>query len=69
MYWSLYTADHSTHFKIVAVGLSTALLISLLAIVTTELNPATDVMTAQYPTVIKAGAPRVFTERDIQVVR
>ncbi len=69
MNWSLYTADRSTHLKIVVVGLSTALAISLLAIATTVLNPATDVMTAQYPTVIKAGAPRVFTERDVQVIR
>jgi len=48
MNWSLHTADRSTHLKIVVVGLSTALLISLLAIATTELNPARDVMTAQY---------------------
>jgi hypothetical protein len=69
MNWSLYTADRSTHLKIVVVGLSTAILISLLAIATTELNSATDIMTAQYPTVIKAGAPVVFSAGDVQVVR
>ncbi len=69
MNWSLYTADRSTHLKIVVVGLSTALVISLLAIATTVVNPATDVMTAQYRAVIKAGVPRVFTERDVQVIR
>jgi hypothetical protein len=56
MNWSMYTADRTTHLKIVVVGLLAAL-----GIATSELNLGTDIMTAQGPTVIKAGAPVVFT--------
>ena len=64
MNWSLYTADRTTHLKIVAVGLSAALLISVAGIAANELNLGTDIMAAQAPTVIKARAPVIFTERD-----
>jgi hypothetical protein len=69
MNWSLYTADRATHLKIVVVGLSVALLISLVGIAATEFNRGADVMTAQSPTVIKAGSPVVFTERDGPIAR
>jgi hypothetical protein len=69
MNWSLYTADRTTHLKIVAVGLSAALLISVIGIAANELNLGTDIMAAQAPTVIKAGAPVIFTERDGVLVR
>jgi hypothetical protein len=69
MNWSLYTADRTTHLKIVVVGLSAALLISVIGIAANELNLRTDIMAAQAPTVIKAGAPVVFTERDGPLVR
>ena len=69
MNWSLYTADRTTHLKIVAVGLSAALLISVIGIAANELNLRTDIMAAQAPAVIKAGAPVVFTERDGPLVR
>ena len=69
MNWSLYTADRTTHLKIVAVGLSAALLISVAGIAANELNLGTDIMAAQAPTVIKAGAPVIFTERDGPLVR
>jgi len=69
MNWSLYTADSATHPKVVVVGLSVALLISLIGIAATEFNRGADVMTAQSPTVIKAGSPVVFTQRDGPVVR
>ena len=69
MNWSLYTADRTTHLKIVAVGLSAALLISVIGIAANELNHRTDIMAAQAPTVIKAGAPVVFTERNGPLVR
>ena len=69
MNWSIQTADRATHLKIVVVGLSAALLISLIGIATTESNPGSDIMTAQPSFVIKAGSPRVFTEQAAPVVR
>jgi hypothetical protein len=69
MNWSLQTADRATHFKIVVVGLSAALLVSLIGIAATEFNAGSDIMTAQAPLVIKAGSPAVFTEQAGAVVR
>jgi hypothetical protein len=64
MNWSLYTADRTTHLKIVVVGLVSALLIAVIGISARELNLGTDIMTAQAPTVIKAGGPVIFTDRN-----
>jgi len=69
MNWSLYTADRTTHLKIVVVGLTAALLIAVIGISARELNLGTDVMTAQNPTVIKAGGPVVYTYRNGATVR
>jgi hypothetical protein len=69
MNWSLYTADRTTHLKIVVVGLAAALLVSMIGIAATQLNLGTDVMTAQAPSVIKAGGPVVFTVRDGATIR
>jgi len=69
MNWSMYTADRTTHLKIVVVGLCAALLISVIGISARKLNLGTDVMTAQSPTVIKAGAPVIYTDRSLQVIR
>lgn len=69
MNWSMYTADRSTHLKIVMVGLSAALLISVMGIAATEFNHGTDIMTIQGTTVIKGGAPMIFGGRDGPVVR
>ena len=69
MNWSMYTADRTTHLKIVVVGLVAALLIAVVGISGRELNLGTDIMTARAPTVIKAGAPMVFTDRSGPVVR
>ena len=66
---SMYTADRVTHLKIVVVGLSAALMIAVLSVSARELNLGTDNMTAQSPTVIKAGGPVVFTDRSGPVVR
>ena len=66
MNWSMYRADESTHLKIVAVGLVAAFLIGISA---RELNLGTDIMTAQNPTVIKAGGPVVLTDRSGPVIR
>jgi hypothetical protein len=69
MNWSMYTADRSTHLKIVVVGLAAALLIAVIGISARELNLGTDILTAQAPTVIKAGGPEVFSDRDAPTVR
>ena len=69
MNWSLYTADRATHLKIVVVGLAAALMIAVIGISARELNLGMDIMTAQSPTVIKAGGPVVFTDRSGPTVR
>jgi hypothetical protein len=69
MNWSLYTADRTTHLKIVVVGLAAAVLISVIGIAATQLNLGTDVLTAQTPTVIKAGGPVILTDRDAPTIR
>jgi hypothetical protein len=69
MNWSLYRADRTTHLKIVVVGLVAALLIAVIGISARQLNLGTDIMTAQNPTVIKAGGPVVFTDRSGPTVR
>ena len=38
MNWSMYTADRSTHLKIVSVGLAAALLIAVIGIAAQQLN-------------------------------
>jgi hypothetical protein len=69
MNWSLYTADRTTHLKIVVVGLIAAVLVSVIGISARELNLGTDIMTAQAPTVIKAGGPSVYTDRGTTTIR
>jgi hypothetical protein len=69
MNWSMYTADRGTHLKIVVVGLAAALLIAVIGISASELNLGTDILTAQAPSVIKAGGPVEFTVRDHPTIR
>ncbi len=69
MNWSIYTADRTTHLKIVVVGLAAALLISVIGIAAQQLNLGTDILAAQSPTVIKAGGPVVFTDRNSATIR
>lgn len=69
MNWSMYTADRTTHLKIVVVGLCAALLIAVIGISARELNLGTDIVSAQAPTVYKAGAPVVMTVREGTTVR
>ena len=52
-----------------SVGLAAALLIAVIGIAAQQLNLGIDIMTAQGPTVIKAGAPVVFTDRSGPVIR
>ncbi len=69
MNWSMYTADRTTHLKIVVVGLAAALLIAVVGISARGLNLGTDIMSAQAPTVIKAGGPVVFTDQGATTIR
>jgi hypothetical protein len=69
MNWSMYTADPTTHLKIVVVGLCAALLVAVVGISARELNIGTDIMAAQAPTVIKAGGPVIFTDRNGSTIR
>ena len=64
MNWSMYTADRTTHLKIVVVGLCAALLVSVIAISAQQLNLGVDIMSAQGPQVYKAGGPVELTVRD-----
>lgn len=61
MNWSMYTADRTTHLKIVVVGLAAALMIAVIGISARELNLGVDIMTAQGPGVIKAPKTTEFT--------
>jgi hypothetical protein len=69
MNWSMYTADRTTHLKIVVVGLVAALLVSVIGISAGRLNLGTDILTAQAPTVIKAGGPVIYTDRNGSTIR
>ena len=69
MNWSLYTADRATHVRVVVIGLAAALLIAVIGISASELNLGTDIMTAQGPTVIKAGSTISVTEGSAPVIR
>lgn len=69
MNWSIYTADRSTHLKIVGVGFAAALLLAVVGIFANELNHGANIMSARDPTVIKAGGPAIFTDRAGPVIR
>lgn len=69
MNWSMYTADRTTHLKIVVVGLAAALMIAVIGISARELNLGTDIMTAQGPSVIRAGGPVVVTDTTAPMIR
>ena len=69
MNWSMYTADRSTHLKIVVVGLFAALLIAVIGISATQFNLGVDIMSAQGPQVYKAGQQVVMTVRESTAIR
>ena len=69
MNWSIYTADRTTHLKIVVVGLCAAILIAVIGISAREFNLGVDIMSAQAPAVYKAGGPVVVTSRDSAIIR
>jgi hypothetical protein len=69
MNWLIQSADRATHLKIVVVGLAAAVLIGVIGVSAQKLNLGTDIMTAQGPTVIKAGGPVILGDRNGPVVR
>jgi hypothetical protein len=69
MNWSIYTADRATHLKIVVVGLAAALLIAVIGIAAQQFNLGTNILTAQTPSVIKAGGPVLFTDSARVIIR
>jgi hypothetical protein len=69
MNWSMYTADRTTHLKIVVVGLFAALVIAVIGISATQMNLGVDVMSAQGPQVYKAGQPMAVSVRQDTVIR
>jgi len=69
MNWSLYTADRTTHLKIVVVALIAATLIAGFGITMRGLNLGTDILTAQGPSVVKPDNVKVWTSRDTLTIR
>jgi len=69
MNWSLYTADRSTHLKIVVVALIAGTLIAGFGIAARDLNLGTDILTARGPGVHQPASTVVFTSRDISTIR
>ena len=66
---SLYTADRTTHLKIVAVALVAATLVATFGIAVSRLNLGTDIMTAQGPSVYQPAKAVVFTAREGSTIR
>ena len=66
---SLYTADRTTHLKIVVVALVAATLVATFGIAVNRLNLGTDILTAQGPTVYQPAATVVFTAREGTTIR
>ncbi|HEU4662054.1 MAG TPA: hypothetical protein VFS63_15475 [Pseudolabrys sp.] len=69
MNWSLYTADRSTHLKIVVVALVAATIIAGFGIALRGLDLGTDILTAQNPTVVQPDNLKVWTSRDGTLIR
>ena len=67
---SLIGADRTTHFKIVAVALLSAIVLVMVGITArvTESDTATARLQAEGP-VLKAGKPSTFTIRDGTAIR
>jgi hypothetical protein len=67
---SLIGADRSTHFKIVAVALVSAIVLVVVGITArvTETDSASARLQAEGP-VLKAGKPATFTTRDTTAIR
>ena len=69
MNWSMYTADRTTHLKIVVVGLAAALMIAVIGISARELNLGTDITDRAKPQRHQGRWSVVFTDRSGPTVR
>jgi hypothetical protein len=68
---SLYTADRTTHLKIVVVALVAATLVAGVGIMTRNLDLGTDVLVSQQARgpAVKAGAPVTYSSSGASMVR
>ena len=67
---SLYTADRTTHLKIVVVALIAATLVAGIGIAARGIDLGTEILTAQTRSpALKAGAPAVWTSREAATIR
>jgi hypothetical protein len=67
---SFYSADRTTHLKIIVVSLVAATLVAVIGISARNVDLGTDVLTAQVRgPAIKAGQPVVMTGRDGVAIR
>lgn len=68
---SLYTADRTTHLKIVVVALIAATLVAGLGIAARDVDLGTDIVTTQQARgpALKAGAPVIWTAREASTIR
>jgi hypothetical protein len=63
---SIYSADRTTHLKIVVVALVAGILVAGFGITTRAMAPDDNLQTAR---VMKAGKPVVVTSSNVSVVR
>ena len=67
---SLYTADCTTHLKIVVVALIAATLVAGIGIAARGIDLGTNILTQQARgPALKAGAPAVWTSRAASTIR
>jgi hypothetical protein len=65
----MYSADRTTHLKIVVVALIAATVVATFGIAVRDLNLGTDIMSAQAPTVYQPARTIVFTQREGSTIR
>jgi hypothetical protein len=68
---SLYTADRTTHLKIVVVGLVAAILVAGVGIAAHDVDLGTDaLMSQQMPgPALKAGGPTAYSNSGTTIIR
>lgn len=65
---TLYTADRSTHLKIVVVGLVAAILVAGVGIAARDVDLGTEALMSQGPA-IKAGQPTAYSNNSTTTIR
>ena len=66
---SIYSADRTTHLKIVVVALFAGTLIAGFGIAARDLNLGTDILTARGPTVQQPANTVLFTSTETTTIR